>query len=273
MNRHAPALDGNTAHRLERRGSGRIAGLESFGSVSVTEDATVLALAPATRLSSVFAHLEQAGIPASAVQLARPDLEDLFLLLPPANPCGTPEPPRPFFVPPTATGPRSLLRKDIVGFLRDRTAVSLTFLVPAVLISTLSRCRSSGSIAAQAARSGFPLAVRGAGPDFGGGRRHHRLPPTGKGLSCHDHGKRRAGRRNRPDRRPGPRAPFRENKLRYALVFPGGCPEYSSFGLKVRFLNNPRNDISNPRWSRACCRKRSSPPRPPRCSTRCANAR
>ena len=62
-------------------GSGRIAGLESFGSVSVTADATVLALAPGTRLSAVFAHLEEAGIPASAVQLARPDLEDLFLHL------------------------------------------------------------------------------------------------------------------------------------------------------------------------------------------------
>ena len=60
---------------------GRIPGLESFGSVTHTEEVTVLALAPATRLSTVFAHLEQAGVPASAVQLARPNLEDLFLHL------------------------------------------------------------------------------------------------------------------------------------------------------------------------------------------------
>lgn len=55
--------------------------LEGLGKVTRSEEAIVLALPPDAKLSAVFARLERVGVPASAVQLARPDLEDLFLHL------------------------------------------------------------------------------------------------------------------------------------------------------------------------------------------------
>jgi len=59
----------------------RLSGLDSFGTLTRTEETFVLAVTPGIPLSQVFAFLERAGLPASAVQLARPDLEDLFLHL------------------------------------------------------------------------------------------------------------------------------------------------------------------------------------------------
>jgi len=59
----------------------RLSGLDSFGTLTRTEETFVLAVTPGIPLSQVFAFLERAGVPASAVQLARPDLEDLFLHL------------------------------------------------------------------------------------------------------------------------------------------------------------------------------------------------
>lgn len=58
-----------------------LAPLEAFGSLSTTADAHVLSLHTRARLSDVFRAVEAAGLPLSAFQLARPDLEDLFLHL------------------------------------------------------------------------------------------------------------------------------------------------------------------------------------------------
>lgn len=133
-----------------------------------------------------------------------------------------------------------LLRKDIVGFLRDRTAVSLTFLVPAVLIYIFGQVfgvdrSSSGPV-------GIPLAVVVQGPTSAAAdaitaslrqEKAFRVMTTEKDAQ----GVETVLTEDRV------RVLFRENKLRYALVFPADAQSDSSFGLKVRFLNNPRNDI------------------------------
>lgn len=133
-----------------------------------------------------------------------------------------------------------LLRKDIVGFLRDRTAVSLTFLVPAVLIYIFGQVfgvdrSSSGPV-------GIPLAVVVQGPASAAAdaitaslrqEKAFRVMTTEKDAQ----GVETVLTEDRV------RVLFRENKLRYALVFPADAQSDTSFGLKVRFLNNPRNDI------------------------------
>lgn len=55
--------------------------LERWGAVTVLEEAWVLAPRPGFRLSVLFADLEAAGVDARWVEVARPDLEDLFLHL------------------------------------------------------------------------------------------------------------------------------------------------------------------------------------------------
>lgn len=55
--------------------------LAPFGQLQDNGEAHVLALRPDVKLSQVFAAAESAQLPAAAFQLARPDLEDLFLHL------------------------------------------------------------------------------------------------------------------------------------------------------------------------------------------------
>lgn len=55
--------------------------LADFGTVTTGDDFHTVALAPATRLSAVFAVTERYGLPSTALQLRRPTLEDVFLHL------------------------------------------------------------------------------------------------------------------------------------------------------------------------------------------------
>jgi ABC-2 type transport system ATP-binding protein len=59
----------------------RLAGLERFGTLARDDEGRVLALRAGVRLSDVFAALEALGVDPVHLQLARPDLEDLFLHL------------------------------------------------------------------------------------------------------------------------------------------------------------------------------------------------
>jgi len=133
-----------------------------------------------------------------------------------------------------------LLCKDILGFLRDRTAVLLTFLVPGVLIYIFGQVfgvdrGASGPV-------GIPLAVVVQGAPSAAGdaitaslrkEKAFRVMTVEKD----DQGQETVLTEDRV------RTLFRENKLRYALIFPADAQSDTSFGLKVRFLNNPRNDI------------------------------
>jgi ABC-2 type transport system ATP-binding protein len=69
--RIAPA-SGDDAH---------LAALRRFGTLARDDEGHLLALRPGVRLSEVFAALEALGVDPVHLQLARPDLEDLFLHL------------------------------------------------------------------------------------------------------------------------------------------------------------------------------------------------
>lgn len=133
-----------------------------------------------------------------------------------------------------------LFRKDVTNFLRDRTAVSLTFLVPLVLIYLFGQIfgvnrTGSGPV-------GIPLAVvdeSAKAPAIASiiqalrSEKAFRVMTTEKAAD----GQEIALTEERV------RTLFRENRVRFALIFPPDAESDETFGLKLRFLNNPRNDI------------------------------
>jgi len=133
-----------------------------------------------------------------------------------------------------------LLRKDLLNFLRDRTALSLTFLVPVVLIYIFGQVfgvdrGSSGPVGIPIAVvvQGAPSAASTAITDSLMQEKAFRVMTTEKDAQ----GRETILTEERV------RALFHENRLRYALLFPADAQSDTSFGLKVRFLNNPRNEI------------------------------
>ena len=133
-----------------------------------------------------------------------------------------------------------LLRKDLLGFVRDRTALSLTFIVPCVLIYIFGQVfgvdrSSSGPV-------GIPIAVVTDGAPSAASEailaalrkeKAFRVLTTEKDAQGVETVLTEARVREQ----------FRENRLRYALIFPADAQSDATVGLKVRFLNNPRNDI------------------------------
>jgi len=133
----------------------------------------------------------------------------------------------------------TLLRKDIRLFFRNRVAFSLTFIVPVVLIyvfgSVFGVNRSSSGPA------GIPIAV---------------VSQTDAGVATSITDGLRAESSFRvittwadendqqiPLTEERVRELIHDNKLRFALVFPSDTISDESFGLKLKFLNNPRNEI------------------------------
>jgi len=133
----------------------------------------------------------------------------------------------------------TLLRKDFLNFTKDRVAVGLTFLVPVVLIYIFGQVfgvarTSSGPV-------GIPLAVVNESP----------APEVAKLIAAL---KKEAAFRvvetTAPDANGAVepltearvREEFKTNRYRFALVFPADATT-QSFGLRVKFLTNPRNDI------------------------------
>lgn len=129
----------------------------------------------------------------------------------------------------------TLIRKDCANFLRDKAAVSLTFLIPIMLIYIfgqvfginrkdsgptgirLALINESGEPAAQkivqalAAEKAFRLVTNG---------------PAGQPLTTDL-----------------ARAMMRDHQLRFAVVIPGDLIRRDGIGVHVKLLFNPRNDI------------------------------
>ncbi|WP_221029482.1 ABC transporter permease [Actomonas aquatica] len=134
----------------------------------------------------------------------------------------------------------TLLRKDIRLFLRNKTAFGLTFIVPLVLVyifgNVFGVTGSGGSgpagikiavvkqtdapiadtiITALQAESSFKVLTQSVAADG------TKTPLTEQNV----------------------RDLIDDNTLRFALVFPPDTVSDERLGLKLRFLNNPRNDI------------------------------
>jgi ABC-2 type transport system permease protein len=133
----------------------------------------------------------------------------------------------------------SLLRKDFALFFRDRATVSLTFLVPFALIYLFGQI--FGVNRKDSGPSGIPLAVVNQSDNPGAQRLLDALKaekafhvrttldssgPTGRLLTEDDLG-----------------PLMRANEFRFALVIPQDVVRESGFGLHLRILSNPRNEI------------------------------
>lgn len=132
-----------------------------------------------------------------------------------------------------------LIRKDFALFFRDKTAVALTFLVPIALIYVFGHV--FGINRTDTGPSGIPLAVVNASDNPGAAALVEALRAE-KAFRV-------ITERTLPDdtRRPLTEEDLtpliRENRFRFALVIPADLIATDTFGLRLKILSNPRNDI------------------------------
>lgn len=133
----------------------------------------------------------------------------------------------------------TLLRKNYLNFVKDRVAVGLTFLVPIVLIYIFGQVfgvnrKDTGPV-------GIPLAIVN----------QSRAPEV---VTLIDALKREkafrvvemetdAQGRAQPLSEEVVRAGFKSDRFRFALLFPENATADVRFGLRMKFLTNPRNEI------------------------------
>lgn len=134
----------------------------------------------------------------------------------------------------------TLLRKDLRCFFKDRGAVAMTFLVPAILIYIFGYVfglNKSGSPAPQ----NIAIAIVNQSRDASAAdliqalreEKTFRVIESSKDAQGHEI----------PLTEEGVRRDMRDNKYRYALVLPEDLLANEGIGLHLKFLSNPRNDI------------------------------
>jgi ABC-2 type transport system permease protein len=132
-----------------------------------------------------------------------------------------------------------LLRKDLAGFLRDRVALVLTFIVPLGLIYIMGQV--FGVTGNSSGPTGIPIALVDASGD----------PAVEKIAAAIEAEPAFRLRRTwtddagavHPIDEARAREDIRLNRYRFALVFPADALADDRFGLRVRLLLNPRNEI------------------------------
>ncbi|MBI5425631.1 MAG: ABC transporter permease [Opitutae bacterium] len=135
----------------------------------------------------------------------------------------------------------TLLRKDCLNFKKDRVAVGLTFLVPIVLIYIFGQVfgvnrKDTGPV-------GIPLAIvnQSSAPEVATlidalkREKAFRVVETGTDADAQG--------RLQPLTEEVVRAGFKNDRFRFALVFPTDATSDARFGLRMKFLTNPRNEI------------------------------
>lgn len=132
-----------------------------------------------------------------------------------------------------------LIRKDFALFFRDKTAVALTFLIPVALIYVFGQV--FGITRTDTGPTGIPLAVVNASDNPGAAALVEALRSE-KAFRV-------ITERTLPDQTKRPLteadlAPLiRDNRFRFALVIPADLIATDTFGLRLKILSNPRNDI------------------------------
>lgn len=135
----------------------------------------------------------------------------------------------------------TLLHKDLRGFLRDRTALALTFLVPAVLIYIFGHVFGIAG-GGSGGPSGIPLAVvsetehPAAAAITAALQREtaFRVITTTPGDDTSPAA---------PLTAAAARALIEQNRARFALIIPADFQRPDALGLRFLFLTNPRNEI------------------------------
>nr|MBA3833978.1 hypothetical protein [Chthoniobacterales bacterium] len=129
-----------------------------------------------------------------------------------------------------------LVGSELRRFLRDKTALALTFLVPVVLIYIFGHVFGvSGD-----GPAGIPLAVvsETKAPVAVAITSALRKEKAFKVITTDERTK-----GAKPLTETQVRERMRAGSLRFALIFPPDAQSDARFGLKLKFLNNPRNEI------------------------------
>ena len=133
----------------------------------------------------------------------------------------------------------TLLRKDFANFIRDRAAVSLTFLVPIALIYIFGQVfglnrKDSGPV-------GIRLAVVNESTNPGAQKFIEALKAEKAFFVLTQHVA--ADKMMRPLTEPDLRPMIRDREFRFAVVIPRDFLPANGFGLHLKILSDPRNEI------------------------------
>lgn len=132
-----------------------------------------------------------------------------------------------------------LLRKSILVFSRARAAIAITFVVPIVLIYIFGHV--FGLYRTDSGPAGIPLAVVNESADPAAQQLVDALRAE-KSLSLVTTAKGPDGAA-RPLTEADIRAGLRDNSYRFALILPADLVSPRRFGVRLKFLTNPRNEI------------------------------
>lgn len=134
-----------------------------------------------------------------------------------------------------------LLRKDFLNFFRNKAAVSLTFAVPFAMIYLFGQI--FGVNRKDSGPNGIPLAVVNASPNPAAAQLVDALKGEKAFRVITDYVN--ADRSKRPLTEADLRPMMQEAgaTFRFALVIPADLVSETNFGLHLKFLSNPRNDI------------------------------
>jgi ABC-2 family transporter len=158
-----------------------------------------------------------------------------------------------------------LVGNEFRRFAADKAAISLTFIVPLVLIYIFGNVFGVNS--EERGPKGIPLAVVNEtdAPAPAAIISALQKEPAFKVITSHKD----ANGVERVLIEAEVREMMRADDIRFALIFPADATSDSEVALKMKFLRNARNEIETRRWM-AYCRRRSSPLRRRRCSHRCS---
>ncbi len=131
-----------------------------------------------------------------------------------------------------------LLGNELRRFVHDKTALSLTFLIPVVLIYIFGHV--FGVTGGGGGPTGIPIAVVSEtdAPVAATITEALRKEKAFKVLTTEKQGDQEV-----PLTEARVRAQMHTGSLRFAIIFPSDTQSDANFGLKLKFLNNPRNEI------------------------------
>ncbi len=134
----------------------------------------------------------------------------------------------------------TLVWKDFLLFSKDKAAVGLTFLVPVALIYIFGQV--FGVNRGSSGPTGIPLAVvnESGAPEVAKLVAALKKEPAFRVIET---APKAEGAETVPLTEVLVREEFKANRYRFALVFPADAMSDERFGLRMKFLYNPRNDI------------------------------
>ena len=133
----------------------------------------------------------------------------------------------------------TLIHKDFSLFIRDKASVSLTFIVPVALIFVFGQV--FGINRKDTGPSGIPIAVVNASANPAAGQLLAALRAESAFKVVTEF--KNPDSTTRPLTEDDLRPLMKQNAFRFALVIPVDLIAEQRFGLRLRILSNPRNDI------------------------------